>query len=65
MPCVLFQCSDLIVGGEDGRHPGWSTSDLTRRRNSGPIANDAVLSRQKAPVASDSNASKDVMVRIF
>ncbi|KAF7814090.1 casein kinase 1-like protein 2 [Senna tora] len=51
--------ADRHSGGEDGRHPGWSSSDPTRRRNA--MANDGVLSRQKAPVASESNASKDVM----
>ncbi|XP_027337803.1 casein kinase 1-like protein 2 isoform X2 [Abrus precatorius] len=51
-----------IVSGDDGRHNNWSSSDPTRRRNSGPIANDGVLSRQKAPVTNDATGSKDVML---
>ncbi|KAF7843530.1 casein kinase 1-like protein 2 [Senna tora] len=38
---------------------GWSSSDPTRRRNSGPIMNDGILPRQKAPVSSDLSGSKD------
>lgn len=52
------------VGGEDGRLAGWSSSDPSRRRNSGPIVNDGILSRQKAPVTSDSVGSKDVLVSL-
>ncbi|KAL2332257.1 hypothetical protein Fmac_019838 [Flemingia macrophylla] len=54
--------ADRQIGGENSRHTGWSSSDPARRRNSGPIANDGSLSRQKAPVPSDSNGSKDVML---
>lgn len=54
-----------IVGGEDGRFAGWPSTDPIRRRSSGPNANDAILSRQKAPVPSDSNISKDGMVCIL
>ncbi|RDX58699.1 Casein kinase 1-like protein 2, partial [Mucuna pruriens] len=54
--------ADRQTGGENGRHTGWSSSDPSRRRNSGPIANDGNLSRQKAPVPSDSTGSKDVML---
>ncbi|XP_061371112.1 casein kinase 1-like protein 2 isoform X2 [Gastrolobium bilobum] len=57
--------ADRQTGGEDGRHTGWSSSDPTRRRHSGPIANDGILSRQKAPVPSDSTGSKEVKVSIF
>ncbi|XP_028807406.1 casein kinase 1-like protein 2 [Neltuma alba] len=52
--------ADRHLGGEDGRHTGWTSSDPTRRRNSGPIANDGILPRQKAPVANDLAGSKDV-----
>lgn len=62
--CVS-QNFDLLVGGEDGRHSGWTSLDPTRRRNSGPIGNDGILSRQKAPVANDSTGSKDAMVCMF
>jgi len=61
----FFQWGNFCLGGEDGRHAGWSSSDPARRRNTGPIANDGNLSRQKAPVPSDSNGSKEVMVSIF
>ncbi|XP_020223414.1 casein kinase 1-like protein 2 [Cajanus cajan] len=54
--------ADRQIGGESSRHTGWSSSDPARRRNSGPITNDGSLSRQKAPVPSDSNGSKDVML---
>ncbi|PNX55080.1 casein kinase i isoform delta-like protein, partial [Trifolium pratense] len=57
--------ADRPAVGEEGRHAGWSSSDPARRRTSGPIANDGNLSRQKAPVPSDSTASKEVMVSIF
>lgn len=60
-----FLCGNFCLGGEEGRHAGWSSSDPARRRNSGPIANDVNLFRQKAPVPSDSTASKDAMVSIF
>ncbi|KAG4961467.1 hypothetical protein AAZX31_13G329500 [Glycine max] len=54
--------ADRQTGGENSRHTGWSSSDPARRRNSGPIANDGMLSRQKAPFPSDSTRSKDVML---
>ncbi|GAU22001.1 hypothetical protein TSUD_111410 [Trifolium subterraneum] len=54
--------ADRPTGGEEGKHAGWSSSDPARRRTSGPIANDGNLSRQKAPVPSESTASKEVMV---
>ncbi|MED6197024.1 hypothetical protein PIB30_052876 [Stylosanthes scabra] len=54
--------ADRQSGGEDGRHTGLSSSDLTRRRNSGPIANDGNLARQKAPVTNDTARSKDGML---
>ncbi|ESW07517.1 hypothetical protein PHAVU_010G136500 [Phaseolus vulgaris] len=52
--------ADGQLGGEDGRHNNWSSSDPTRRRNPVPFANDGVLSRQKSPVTFDSTLSKDV-----
>ncbi|KAK7381781.1 hypothetical protein VNO80_00328 [Phaseolus coccineus] len=52
--------ADGQLGGEDGRHNNWSSSDPTRRRNPVPFANDGVLSRQKSPVTYDSTLSKDV-----
>lgn len=55
----------FFVGGEDGRHNNWSSSDPTRRRNPVPFANDGVLSRQKSPVTYDSTLSKDVTVRVL
>ncbi|OIW17164.1 hypothetical protein TanjilG_18119 [Lupinus angustifolius] len=54
--------ADGQPGGEDGRQTGWLSSDPTRRRNSGPIANDVLLSRQKAPLINESTVSKDVML---
>ncbi|KAK7349267.1 hypothetical protein VNO77_06500 [Canavalia gladiata] len=54
--------ADGLLGGDDSRHNNWSSSDPTRRRNSGPIVNDGILSRQKAPLANDSTGSKDVML---
>ena len=61
---LAFNVGNFCVGGENSRHTGWSSSDPARRRNSGPIANDGMLSRQKAPFPSDSTRSKDVMVSI-
>ncbi|OIW08991.1 hypothetical protein TanjilG_05967 [Lupinus angustifolius] len=52
--------ADGQTGGQDGRHTGWSSSVPTRRRNTGPIANDGILSRQKDPVTSDTAGSKEV-----
>ncbi|KAK7402251.1 hypothetical protein VNO78_14368 [Psophocarpus tetragonolobus] len=52
--------TDRQTGGENSRH--WSSSDPARRRNSGPIANDRILSRLKAPAPIDSTGSKDVML---
>ncbi|XP_004510406.1 casein kinase 1-like protein 2 [Cicer arietinum] len=54
--------ADGQSGGKDGRHTGWSSSDPTRRRNSGPIANDGTLSREKAPLTNDLTGSKDAML---
>ncbi|CAI8607983.1 unnamed protein product [Vicia faba] len=54
--------ADGQPGGKDGRHIGWSSTDPTRRRNSGPIAIDGILSREKAPVTNDLTGSKDAMV---
>uniref|UniRef100_A0A368UIV2 non-specific serine/threonine protein kinase n=1 Tax=Glycine max TaxID=3847 RepID=A0A368UIV2_SOYBN len=58
----LVANGDGQLGGEDGRPNNWSSSDPTRRRNSGPIVNDGILSRQKGPVTYDSNGSKDAML---
>ncbi|XP_027341793.1 casein kinase 1-like protein 2 [Abrus precatorius] len=54
--------ADRQTGGEDRRHTGWSSADPTQRRNSGPIANDVILSRQKGPFTNNSTGSKDVML---
>ena len=62
---LAFNVGNFCVGGVNSRHTGWSSSDPARRRNSGPIANDGMSSRQKAPVPSDSTGSKDVMVSIY
>ncbi|CAI8598595.1 unnamed protein product [Vicia faba] len=62
IPPAVVSAADRPTRGEEGRHTGWSSSDPARRRTSGPIANDVNLSRQKAPVPSDSTASKDAML---
>ncbi|KAM0959662.1 hypothetical protein ACFX13_025411 [Malus domestica] len=49
-------------GGEEGRPTGWSSSDPSRRRNSGPLVNSGNLSRQKSPAANDPSLSKDAML---
>ncbi|XP_058750355.1 casein kinase 1-like protein 2 [Vicia villosa] len=54
--------ADGQSGGKDGRHLGWSSTDPTRRRNSGPIAIDGILSREKAPVTNELTGSKDAML---
>ncbi|MCH84628.1 casein kinase I isoform delta-like protein, partial [Trifolium medium] len=54
--------ADGQSGGKDVRHTGWSSSDPTRRRTSGPIANDGILSREKAPLTNDLTGSKDAML---
>ncbi|CAL5195663.1 unnamed protein product [Lathyrus oleraceus] len=54
--------NDGQSGGKDGRHIGWSSTDPTRRRNSGPIAIDGIVSREKAPVTNDLTGSKDAML---
>ncbi|XP_057733656.1 casein kinase 1-like protein 2 isoform X1 [Arachis stenosperma] len=61
MPSAVLN-ADGQSGGEDGRRIGWSSSDPTRRRHSGPIANDGILSRQKAQLINDSTGSKDAML---
>jgi len=61
----IFLWGVFFVGGEDGRHNNWSSSDPTRRRNPVPFANDGVLSRQKGAITYDSTLSKDVTVRLF
>ncbi|KAL5698702.1 non-specific serine/threonine protein kinase [Ranunculus cassubicifolius] len=52
--------ADRQLGGEEGRHPGWSSSDPSRRRISAPGINAGSLSKQKSPVANDS--SKEAML---
>ncbi|GAU33939.1 hypothetical protein TSUD_357390 [Trifolium subterraneum] len=54
--------ADGQSGGKDVRHTGWTSSDPTRRRTSGPIANDGILSREKAPLTNDLTGSKDAML---
>ncbi|XP_042496161.1 casein kinase 1-like protein 2 [Macadamia integrifolia] len=54
--------ADKPSGGEEGRPPGWSSMDPTRRRLSGPIINSGSLSKQKSPVANDSTVNKDAML---
>ena len=54
--------NDGQSGGKDGRYIGWSSTDPTRRRNSGPIAIDGIVSREKAPVTNDLTGSKDAML---
>ncbi|CAK8560354.1 unnamed protein product [Lathyrus sativus] len=54
--------TDGQSGGKDGRHIGWSSTDPTRRRNTGPIAIDGIVSREKAPVTNDLTGSKDAML---
>lgn len=52
--------ADRQTGGEEGRHPGWSLSDPSRRRISAPGINAGSLSKQKSPVANDS--AKEAML---
>ncbi|XP_015890690.1 casein kinase 1-like protein 2 [Ziziphus jujuba] len=54
--------ADRQTGGEEGRPTGWSPADPSRRRNSGPIVNAGVLSKQKSPVANEASVSKDVLL---
>lgn len=54
---------NIILGGEDGRPSGWSSSDPSRRRTSVPALNVGSLSKQKSPVANESTMTKDSMVR--
>ncbi|WCJ39485.1 casein kinase 1 [Euphorbia peplus] len=49
---------DRQSGGEEGRL-GWTSTDPSRRRNSGQISSSANFSKQKAPVANDIPLSKD------
>lgn len=55
----------FIAGGEEGRPIGWSSADPSRRRHSGPVVNVGSLSKQKSPVANESTAAKDSVVRAF
>ncbi|KAJ9190349.1 hypothetical protein P3X46_001565 [Hevea brasiliensis] len=54
---------DRQPGGEDGR-PGWSSTDPSRRRHSGPITSSVNLSKQKGPIANDLPLSKDATLSI-
>lgn len=51
-------------GGEEGR-TGWSASDPSRQRVSGPAINAGSLSKQKNPVANESAVGRDAMVSPF
>ncbi|XP_065866749.1 casein kinase 1-like protein 2 [Euphorbia lathyris] len=50
--------NDRPSGGEEGRL-GWSSSDPSRRRNSGQITSSGNFSKQKGPVANDLPLSKE------
>lgn len=65
LPVHFLMWCLCVGGGKDGRNIGWSSSDPTRRRTSGPIANDGILSREKAPLTNDLTGSKDAMVRVL
>ncbi|KAK6268218.1 hypothetical protein QUC31_012378 [Theobroma cacao] len=56
--------ADRQSGGEDGRPSGWSSTDPTRRRHSGPIVNSGNLAKQKSPVANDPPLAKDPMAML-
>lgn len=51
---------DRQTGGEEGRHPGWSSADASRRRISAPGINAGSVSKQKSPVPNDS--AKEAML---
>ncbi|KAF3961601.1 hypothetical protein ACB098_05G023600 [Castanea mollissima] len=54
--------ADRQSGGEEGRLTGWSLSDPSRRRNSGPVVSAGNLSKQKSPAANDPISSKDAVL---
>ncbi|XP_022715176.1 casein kinase 1-like protein 2 isoform X2 [Durio zibethinus] len=54
--------ADRQPGGEEGGPSGWSSTDPTRRRHSGPIVNSGSLAKQKSPVPNDLPLAKDSML---
>ncbi|XP_068649424.1 casein kinase 1-like protein 2 [Aristolochia californica] len=54
--------ADRQSGGDDGRAPGWSAIDPSRRRISGQAINAGSLSKQKSPVMNESSAPKEAML---
>ncbi|KAL4333169.1 hypothetical protein GQ457_07G031160 [Hibiscus cannabinus] len=50
---------DRKPGGKEVRPSGWSSTDPTRRRHSGPIENSGTVAKQKTPIANDRPAAKD------
>ncbi|XP_022723278.1 casein kinase 1-like protein 2 isoform X1 [Durio zibethinus] len=55
--------ADRRSGGE-GRPSGWSSTDPSRRRHSGPIVNSGSLAKQNNPVANDPPFAKEPMVML-
>ncbi|XP_022723279.1 casein kinase 1-like protein 2 isoform X2 [Durio zibethinus] len=59
----LFRDLFIREGGE-GRPSGWSSTDPSRRRHSGPIVNSGSLAKQNNPVANDPPFAKEPMVML-